>query len=228
MRNYAKRDKDGAEMLNEAELRELVISKIEGRFPGVTVVWSREGYPEQKASSSKIQVFEVLELPENQYESFSEVVSELRKAVARPNGFSIIVHDLTPEETHEYRQRELEAELERRKLAGFTQRYVEIPLQPATKEVMLPVAYQVTEPHPHMGPLRCSIYFTFMLPRLRWFHADLLQRCMQSMSAGTVSPQFKLLHWCKESDPGSHAGEWDIEQNGTASTLKYEKTTLRA
>jgi hypothetical protein len=101
-------------MINKHELREAVISRIEERFSGSVVVWSRDGYPEQVPGESKVQVFEAYGIPEANYPAFADFIRELKRTLARPAGFSIMVHDLTLEETREYRRQRYQKELSRR------------------------------------------------------------------------------------------------------------------
>jgi len=104
-------------MMTKSEIIKAVITGIEKRFPGSVVVWTREGYPEHKAGLSKDQVFEAYGIPEVDYVAFEDFVRDLKRIVARPNGFSIMVHDLTMEETYKYRLLRYQEELTRRSLS---------------------------------------------------------------------------------------------------------------
>jgi hypothetical protein len=87
-------------MISRSQLIKEIISRIEEDFPQAVVVPTHEGYPEQTPKGSHVQVFEAYGIPENQYERFVELVRKLRRNIARPNGYSIVVHDLTMQETH--------------------------------------------------------------------------------------------------------------------------------
>ena len=101
-------------MITKSELISTVIRMVEDQFPGSIVVWSREGYPEQKPESAKIQVFEAYGISEDKYIDFMSFMRVIKRTIARPNGFEIMVHDLTMEETRKYRLDRYQEELDRR------------------------------------------------------------------------------------------------------------------
>jgi len=103
--------------MTKPELINTVIACIEKRFPGSIVVWTREGYPEHTGEKSNEQVFEAYGIPEEGYLNFMNYIRELKRTIVRPNGFSIMVHDLTMEETLKYRRERYEEEIARRSLS---------------------------------------------------------------------------------------------------------------
>ena len=103
--------------MTKSELINIVIASIEKRFIDSVVVWTREGYPEHTGGKSNEQVFEAYGIPEEEFLNFMSYIRELKRAVARPNGFSIMVHNLTIEETRKYRLQRYEKELARRSLS---------------------------------------------------------------------------------------------------------------
>ena len=105
--------------MTKSELINIVIARIEERFHGSMVVWSHEGYPEQKSDAPKAQVFEAYGISEDDYMGFVSFVRELKRTVARPNGYSIMVHDLTMQETRKYRWQRYQEELSRRMTKAY-------------------------------------------------------------------------------------------------------------
>jgi hypothetical protein len=96
-------------------LKETIISRIESSFPQAVAVWTGYGSPDSGAEDENLQAFEVYQIPREDYRRFRDLVWALEIEVARPNGFSIVVHSLTPESTRKYRWDEHQAELQRRK-----------------------------------------------------------------------------------------------------------------
>ena len=117
-------------MLDRQELRNAVIAKVEYAFPKALVVWTHSGYPDDRAGDQEnIEVFEAYGISHDEYERFEDFAWQLQKTVGEPNGFSIMIHDLTQEEIRKYRWVEYQAELAKRDverhLAGYSLRVAE-------------------------------------------------------------------------------------------------------
>jgi len=90
-----------------------IIERIEHKFAGVIAVWRNTGtYGDDFKDDT--EVFEAYMVKEEDYDEFTDFVWEMADTYAYPNGFSIMVHDLTPDETREYRGREYQAAIDAR------------------------------------------------------------------------------------------------------------------
>ncbi len=89
-----------------------IVSRIEAEFPGVVVVPTGAGCHDEEDDDT--EVLEAYMLEKKDYERFKDFRWELEKGFAEPNGFSIMVHPLSPKVTREYRWEEYQAELRRR------------------------------------------------------------------------------------------------------------------
>ena len=104
-------------MKSNREKRESIIKKIieqiEKKFIGVIVVWRNTGtYGDDFKDDT--EVFEAYMVKEEIFDKFTDFVWKMADTYAYPNGFSIMVHDLTPEETREYRWSEYQAAIDAR------------------------------------------------------------------------------------------------------------------
>jgi hypothetical protein len=99
-------------MKSNRKNRELLIGQIiehlESEFPGVIVAWRNTGtYGDDFKDDT--EVFEAYMVGEEIYDDFTDFVWKMADLYAYPNGFSIMIHDLTPEETKEYRWEEYQS-----------------------------------------------------------------------------------------------------------------------
>ncbi len=108
-----------------------IADRIERAFPGSeevpasVVIWRNTGTASDDFQDDT-EVFEAYMIPEEDYERFVLLTWELSREIAHPNGFSIMVHDLTPDETREYRWEEYRRELRRRREAVRKRRSTEV------------------------------------------------------------------------------------------------------
>jgi len=97
-----------------------VIDRIEREFPGSLVIWRNTGTASDHFEDDT-EVFEAYMIREEDYERFVRFTWVLMDEIATPNGFSIMIHDLSPDQTRKYRWEEYRAEKQRR-LEGFLDR----------------------------------------------------------------------------------------------------------
>ena len=88
--------------IDRQEIIKEIIYLIEHEFEGVTAVWIGRGTPSDNFSDDT-EVFEAYMVEDKLYDQFVEFKWQLRAKIARPLGFSIVIHDLNPAETKEYR-----------------------------------------------------------------------------------------------------------------------------
>jgi len=91
-------------MQNRNELIKTVVEEIETAFPGSVVVWTGTGLPDSK--DNQTDEFEAFMIKDEDYIRFEEFVWNLEKTLAQPNGFSLMIHGLSPQVTEEYRKKE--------------------------------------------------------------------------------------------------------------------------
>ncbi len=108
--------------IDRREFIQEVIRRIESNFPDSVVIWTGTGCPDEEYDDT--EEFEALWIRIEDYERFEDFVWDLEENFAEPNGFSIMVHDLSPKVTKEYRWDEYQAELKKRS---------EIPVKPKRK-----------------------------------------------------------------------------------------------
>ena len=104
--------------MEDAELINAVISRIEREFPDAVVIWTGTGCPDDDYDET--ENFEALWIEKDRYAEFQDLVWQLEEEIAEPCGYSIMVHALSPEVTKEYRWDEYqEAVKARRKVVQF-------------------------------------------------------------------------------------------------------------
>ena len=92
------------EIPDRQSLRRKVIEAIEDNFKGSVVLWCGSGLPDDEYDET--EQFEALWITDEDYERFENFVSELEESLAIPNGYTIMVHSLSPEATKKYRLKE--------------------------------------------------------------------------------------------------------------------------
>ena len=85
---------------NKQEFIIEIINRIEARFDNSVVVWRGTGNPDEEFDST--ENFDALWITDDRYEEFENFVDDLEENYANPNGFSIMVHGLSPKVTREY------------------------------------------------------------------------------------------------------------------------------
>ena len=88
------------------DLQKLVILSIQEQFPGAIAVWCGSGIEDDEFEG--IDFFEAYLIPAEDKARLQDLAWELEKESAEPNGFSIMVHGFTPEETSKFRADELQ------------------------------------------------------------------------------------------------------------------------
>jgi len=91
-----------------------IIKRIESRFKDTIVIWRGTGIPDEIYDDT--EVFEALWVPLEDHELFRNFVWNLQESYAEPNGCTIMVDSLSPEITKEFRWREYQEGIARRKL----------------------------------------------------------------------------------------------------------------
>lgn len=94
-------------------LRQEIIQRIENAFPGAIVRWVSNGSPDDDYIDDT-ERFEAYMIVEEDSGKFEDFVWDLHIEIGKPNGFSLMVHDLDPETTNQYRSAEYEVEKQRR------------------------------------------------------------------------------------------------------------------
>ncbi len=89
-----------------------IINRIEANFENSVVIWCGTGSPDEDFDETEI--FEALWIPYEEYARFEDFVDELEENYAEPNGFSIMVHGLSPKVTKELRWDEYQTEKSKR------------------------------------------------------------------------------------------------------------------
>lgn len=90
-------------MTKRQDIIERIIHQLQDRYRGCIVAYTGSSLIDYELENEEVEVFETYMLPEIHTKQFKDFVWDLELNLAEPNGFSIVVHDLTPEETRKYR-----------------------------------------------------------------------------------------------------------------------------
>jgi len=86
---------------NRKKLLSEIIEAIETSFRGSIVVWTGTGCPDDEYDDTEIM--EAYMIKDKDYVRFEDFVWELEEKVAEPNGFSVMIHGLSPTATRKHR-----------------------------------------------------------------------------------------------------------------------------
>ncbi len=107
-------------MSTRKEILEQIKARFEAEIKYALAVYKGQGGYIEDDEEEDIERFEILNVAEEQYDKFLDVVSEIRRKLVKPNGFSISVHALSPESTLKHRSKEFRIEkLKRSATAPF-------------------------------------------------------------------------------------------------------------
>ena len=110
--------------IQKKELINQVIQKIESAFTDSIVLWSGTGCPDEDFAET--EQFEALWITVEDYDRFEDFVWDLEKSLAEPNGYSTMVHCLSPDATREYRWKEYQKERIKRHLKLYQSEWMYI------------------------------------------------------------------------------------------------------
>ncbi|MCD6217241.1 hypothetical protein J7L05_05205 [bacterium] len=109
--------------ISKEKLIAQVIQRIESEFTESIVVWTGTGCPDE--DFDYVDGFEAFWITDDNYERFEDFVWELEENLANPNGYSIMVHCLSPEATKKCRLKEYQEE----KYLRLSQQYASVMAQ---------------------------------------------------------------------------------------------------
>ena len=98
--------------LDRQELIDEVKARIEANFVDSVVIRVGTGWPDDEHDDTEI--FEALWIPDTEYKRFEDFVWDLQENLAEINGFTIMVHGLSPKVTKEHRWEEYQSERKKR------------------------------------------------------------------------------------------------------------------
>lgn len=99
--------------MDKENLRKEIISRIEAEFPGVVVASLGSGSPDDDFKDNT-ERFEAYMVPDRVLGRLMDFIRKLSREVAKPCGFSLMVHTLDPDVTTDFRLEEYEAEKAKR------------------------------------------------------------------------------------------------------------------
>lgn len=198
--------------MNKSEMIEAVRTSIERRFPGSIVVWSRDGYPEQKAGKVKQLVFEAYGIPEGNYPAFAEFIKELKRSLARPNGYSIMVHDLTMEETRKYRWQRYQEELNKRMSRLYLRAMQQIESE--VEKASIKIGFEVENPRALEERIDAVLCLRYLRDRIINKEPKLNEPEHQLRCAASGNFTYSYELWLKHNEdmPALYRPEWLSEE----------------